>query len=117
MNTTQNYELIITIVNRGFADYVVEATRNAGASGGTIVHGRGTGDYENDSILGVSIQPEKEMVLTLTTKEDKQRIMNAIVEHSGLTQEGKGICFSLPVLDVAGINHLMKSENNKKKKK
>ena len=105
MNKDIKFELIITIVNRGFSDYVVEATRNAGASG--------TGVHEKDSILGVSIQPEKEMILTLVTKENKSRIMKAIVEGGNLSKEGNGICFSMPVEDVAGINHLLKYNDNK----
>lgn len=105
------FELIITIINRGYSDYVVEATREAGASGGTIIYGRGTGIHEKDTILGVSIQPEKELVLTLVKQSEKKKIMQAIVENANLTKEGKGMCFSLPVLDVAGINHLFNKEN------
>lgn len=101
------FELILTITNRGYSDFVVEAARNAGASGGTIVNGRGTGVHEKESILGVSIQPEKEMVLTLVKKEEKCKIMKAIVDGANLNKEGKGICFSLPVEDVAGINHML----------
>lgn len=100
------FELIVTIVNRGYSDFVVDATRNAGASGGTIVNGRGTGVHEKDSILGVSIQPEKEMVLTLVKKDEKSKILKAIVEGVNLNQEGKGLCFSVPVEDLVGINHL-----------
>ncbi len=101
------FELIVTITNRGYSDFVVEAARNAGASGGTIINGRGTGIHEKESILGVSIQPEKEMVLTLVKKEEKSKIMKAIVEGANLNKEGKGICFSMPVEDVAGINHFL----------
>ncbi len=108
MNKTIPFELIVTIVNRGYSDYVVEAARNAGASGGTIVYGRGTGVHEKDTILGVSIQPEKEMILTLVKATNKKKIMQAIVDGANLNKEGKGICFSLPVEDVAGINHLLK---------
>ena len=92
MNKTIPFELIVTIVNRGYSDYVVEAARNAGASGGTIVYGRGTGVHEKDTILGVSIQPEKEMILTLVKATNKKKIMQAIVDGANLNKEGKGIC-------------------------
>lgn len=111
------FELIVTITNRGYSDFVVESARNAGASGGTIINGRGTGVHEKESILGVSIQPEKEMVLTLVKKEDKSKIMKVIVEGANLNKEGKGICFSIPVEDVAGINHLLSDEEKKKVEK
>lgn len=117
MSTKIEYELIVTIVDRGYSDFVVEATRSAGASGGTIVYGRGTGIHEKESILGVSIQPEKELVLTLAKKSDKKKIMQTIVENASLTKEGKGMCFCLPVLNVAGINHLIAEKQAKKSKK
>lgn len=104
------FELVVTIINRGYSDFVVEAARNAGASGGTIINGRGTGVHEKESILGVSIQPEKEMVLTLVKKEEKSKVIGAIVEGANLNKEGKGISFSIPVEDVAGINHLLGGE-------
>lgn len=103
----KGYELIVTIVERGHSDYVVEAARSAGASGGTIIYGRGTGIHEKDSILGISIQPEKELILTLVAKSEKKKIMQSILDNTNITQAGKGICFCLPVLDVAGINHLL----------
>ena len=39
----QKFEVIIVLVNSGFADVVMDAAREEGARGGTIVHARGTG--------------------------------------------------------------------------
>ena len=100
------FELIITIINRGHSDAVVDAARKAGASGGTIIYGRGTSLQENETILGVSLQPEKELVLTLVKSESKRKVMEAIVSGGQLFQEGEGLCFCLPVLNVAGMPHL-----------
>ena len=99
-----NYDLIISIVNRGHSDPVVEASREAGAKGGTIIYGRGTGNNETDTFLGVSIQPEKEIIMTLTPSERKNNIMEAICEKGELDKAGMGICFSLPVTKVRGIS-------------
>ena len=113
-----DFELIITIVERGHSDAVVESTRKVGAGGGTIIYGRGTGEKEHGSILGVSLQPEKEMIFTLVFSKDKTKTMDAIVEGANLTKEGNGMCFSLPVLNVAGISRLIaeqQEKNNHKK--
>ena len=99
----KNFELIISIVDRGHADVVVDAARNAGANGGTIIHGRGTSVHEQDSILGVSIQPEKEIVMTLTDSSNKKQIMEAICNNTNMDEAGKGICFSMPVTQVRGL--------------
>lgn len=97
------YELILTIVNRGFADLVMDAAKKAGASGGTIVHARGTGIHEAEKFFGIIVQPEKELVLILAAREEKNSIMTAICTHAELKDVGKGICFSLPVDQVVGL--------------
>lgn len=111
----RKFDLVITIVNKGFSDYVVDTARNVGASGATIIHGRGSGIHENDSFMGIKITPEKELVLILVEKGQREKIMTEISKQAKLNEPGKGLCFSLPVNDVAGINYLL--ENNKLAKK
>ncbi len=99
------YELIITIVNNGYSSEVMDHAIKGGATGGTVVMSRGSaGTHTANKILGISITPEKETVLILTTAENKTSIMKSIIEGVGLNTLGKGICFSLPVDDVLGIS-------------
>lgn len=49
------YDLIVTIVNKGDAEKVVESSKRAGAEGGTIMHGRGIGIHEHARLLGITI--------------------------------------------------------------
>lgn len=104
------FELIVSIVNRGHSDAAVEGARKSGARGGTIIYGRGTSIHERDSILGVSIQPEKEVILTLTALEKRNDIMKGICESANIDKEGMGICFSLPVNQVRGIRAFNKEK-------
>ncbi len=104
--TERKYELIISIVKRGYSDFVVDAARDAGATGGTIIHGRGTGIHENQKFLGISLQPEKEMVLILVEKDKKVDTMKAICDRASFDEYNRGICFSLPVNDVMGMSYL-----------
>lgn len=97
------YDLLFTVVNRGFADDVMEAAKKAGAFGGTVLNARGTGGNELKQFFGTVIQPEKEMVLILTEREKRNEIMESIGRDAGLKKEGMGICFSVPVDDVMGI--------------
>ena len=105
-----SYDLVISIVNRGHSDLVVEASREAGAHGGTIIYGRGTGVHEKDTFMGVSIQPEKEIIMTLTSSDNKNKIMESICEKAELDTVGMGICFSLPVTKVRGISSKSNSQ-------
>jgi len=96
-------DLIVAIVNRGYTDAVMDAALPAGARGGTVVHARGAGSEEASQFFGITIQPEKEMVLILVDHESKVPVMQAITRGAGLSTEGHGIIFSLPVNDVMGV--------------
>lgn len=96
-------DLILAIVNRGYTDAVMDAALPAGARGGTVVHARGAGAEETEQFFGITIQPEKEIVIILAEHEKKIPIMQAIVRGAGLATEGKGIVFSLPVDHVMGV--------------
>lgn len=98
------YHLIITIVNSGFFDQVMEAAKKVGANGGTVVHARGLGSKEAMKYLGITIQPEKELVLILTPTDKKLAIMENIMHEVGLNTAGTGICFSVPVDNAIGVN-------------
>ncbi|MCH5279277.1 MAG: P-II family nitrogen regulator [Christensenellaceae bacterium] len=106
------YDLIIIIVNRGFADEVMTAAKSAGAFGGTVMNARGTGTNEQQKFFGALIQPEKELVMILTEREKRNAMMEAISRDAGLSKEGMGICFSLPVDGVAGIRSFREKETN-----
>ncbi len=110
------YDLVITIVNRGFADSVMDAAKAAGAFGGTVLYARGTGIHEAEKFFGIIVQPEKELVMILTESEKKNAIMSAIYKDAELNKEGKGICFSLPVEAVSGITRFAKAEEAEKRK-
>lgn len=106
MNLLENFDCIVTIVNKGHSGTAVNASRAAGAEGGTIIYGRGTGIREMKSILGLAIEPEKEIVLTLVRADISLHVMDAIVKACNLEKPGSGICFNVSVKSVAGICHL-----------
>ena len=101
------YELVITIVNRGFTDRVMDAAGKAGARGGTVLHARGAGQEEAAKFFGITIQPEKEVVMILVKREQKQAVMQEICKGVGLNTEGHGLSFSLPVDQVTGVARMM----------
>ncbi|MCM1135111.1 MAG: P-II family nitrogen regulator [Clostridium sp.] len=97
------HELIIVIANQGNIELVMDAARGAGAYGGTVIHARGTGMEKAEKFMGVSLAAEKEMIIIVTKKEQKNGIMKAIMERAGTESRAKSIVFSLPVTDTAGL--------------
>lgn len=102
-----DFQLIVTIVNRGQCGAVVDSSREAGAEGGTIISGRGSGVHEKAKLFSFTIEPEKDIVLTLVPSDRTEKVLDAIVKASELNEPGKGIAFVLDVEKVTGINHLI----------
>ena len=61
------HEVIFCIVNAGFSEAVMDAARQFGARGGTVLRARGTANPESELLFGISVQPEKEMVMILVS--------------------------------------------------
>jgi nitrogen regulatory protein PII len=97
--------LIVSIVRNGWGDKVLDASCKAGAEGGTIMLGRGVGIHEKQKILGIPIEPEKEIVLSITYADRREAILEAIVDAAELDKPGTGITFVLPVEKVGGVVH------------
>ncbi|HEX7086597.1 MAG TPA: P-II family nitrogen regulator [Vicinamibacterales bacterium] len=100
--------LIVTIVRKGWGSTVLDASVKAGARGGTVLFGRGAGINEQEKIFGMSIEPEKEILLTIVDQSQVDAVLAAVVEAGELNQTGRGIAFVLPVDRVAGVAHFMK---------
>ena len=98
-----NHELIVVILNEGYADLVMDAARAAGAGGGTVLHAKGTGSKRGEKFFGVSLADEKDMVYIIAYADEKAAIMRAINENAGPGTKAGAICFSLPVSSVAGL--------------
>ena len=109
----EEFEAILTFVNTGFSDVVMDAARAEGARGGTVLNARGTVDKQMAKKYGVAITPDKELVIILVNKKIKEAVMLAIYKAAGLETEGHGITFSIPVEDVAGIKINDKHLENK----
>lgn len=98
------YELVLCIVNTGFSDVVMDAARDVGARGGTIIHARGTANKVAEQVFNITIQPDKEIVMILVPADIKDDVLHAIYKMAGLKSEGQGIAFSLAVDDAVGLS-------------
>ena len=101
-----NYELILAIANEGYTDMVMDAAKLAGATGGTILHGKGTGSSHTEKFFNVSIAQEKEVLLIVSKASEKAAIMSSILNLAGPDTDAGAIVFSLPVNSIAGFSLL-----------
>ena len=66
--------------------------------------------------MGISLQPEREVVLILVKKSERKAIMQEIADKTSLLEEGRGLCFSLPVSEVYGLKRVTEQKKEQIKK-
>lgn len=98
------YDLLLAATNVGFSDTVMSVAKSIRPCGGTIVKGRETGIKDGEKFLGVSIQPEKELVLIIIPKEATSAIMEAIMKKAGPDSKAATFVVSIPIQNVAGLS-------------
>ena len=96
-------ELLVVVCNQGFSEMVMDAAREAGANGGTVINARGTGMEKAEKFLGISLASEKDMTFIVVRTAVRDRVMQSIMLKAGVATEAKAIVFSLPVTDAAGL--------------
>lgn len=98
-----SFQVIIAALKPDVTDAVIDAAKECGISGATIMPGRGTGLHEAKTFLGLTLEAQTDVVLFLTEEELVEPVMSAIQAAGRLDEHGTGVVFTLPVDKVAGI--------------
>jgi nitrogen regulatory protein PII len=93
---------LLIIINSGFADDIVALARECGARGATIINARGTASVH--SFMGINVDPAKEIIISLVTKEVADLIIQKVDEMAGNKTSANGICFYMPVELMTNVN-------------
>lgn len=106
------HDCIVVVVNRGFAEKVVEVARQSGAKGATIIHGRGTDEQQEIllPILNIELQPEKEIVLLITGTHVSEAVADGILGDMQLEQDGEAAVFMSPTEAMVKTNPVKPAE-------
>ena len=100
---SMDYECVFTIVDKGLSGSVLDAAESVGSTGGTVIHGRGTGSQEKATLFDIKIEPEKDIVLILSRANKADAIVTAIEESLEINKPGKGIVFVIDVSRTLGL--------------
>lgn len=114
---TYSAELIICIVNQGYEDMVIQSANEIGVTGGTFLGAHGISKLDTERFFGISIHPEKQVVMMVVPKEKKDAILDRLYDDVGITKGAQGIAFSIPVDDMSENlkQQLFSKKNNNKK--
>ena len=100
-----HFKLILVFVEDATTDAIIEAAREAGASGCTVInHARGEGYKAHKSFFGLTLTSQRDVVLLLV----EQHLSREILEHIGIVGEfddkpGTGVAIQLDVEDAVGV--------------
>ncbi len=110
------HDLIVTIIKKGCCENIIKASREAGAEGETIIPARGTGKKKKKKLLGIPIEPEKEIIFTIIREEKSKDVLKAIIKAGNLEKSGTGVAFVMELKEVVGVVHLVRALGMEKEK-
>jgi len=73
----------------------------------SIFLGRGAGIHEQKKLLGIPIEPEKEIIFTVVPDDRTEKVLQAITKAGELEKPATGIAFVIDLKKVVGIVHQM----------
>ncbi|MBI5135715.1 MAG: P-II family nitrogen regulator [Nitrospirae bacterium] len=87
---------------------VINAARAEGATGVSILNTRGEGVEDKRSFFGLSLDSPYNCLIFLVNRLRAPKILKAIEEAGEMMKDGNGLCFSVPVDQVNGLNKQLK---------
>ena len=105
-----HFKLIIAFVDDLKTDEVMDAAREAGATGATVINNaRGEGLELKKTFFGLSLETQRDVVLFLVEEHLSRHILEKIAEIGEFEERpGTGIAFQIDVEDAVGVSHQIK---------
>lgn len=105
-----HFKLLIALVEDDKTNAVLQAAREAGATGATVINqARGEGLQKAKTFFGLALETQRDMLLFLVEKHLARNILETIAEKGEFENKpGTGIAFQLDVEDAVGVTRQMK---------
>ncbi len=102
-----HFKLIISFVEDSKTDEVMNAAREAGATGATVINNaRGEGLQKKKTFFGLSLETQRDVVLFLVEEHLSRHILEKISEIGRFEEQvGAGIAIQIDVEDAVGVAH------------
>jgi len=102
-----HFKLIIALVEDAKTDSVIDAAREAGATGATVINSaRGEGIKQSKTFFGLSLETQRDVLLFLVEEHMSRQILEKIADVGQFdTSPGTGIAFQIDVEDAVGVAH------------
>lgn len=109
------FKLILTFVEDSETQAVMDAAREAGATGATIIsNARGEGLNKSTTFFGLSLDTQRDVVMFIVEEHLSRHILETIAEVGCFdTKPGTGMAVQLDVEDAVGIAHQVEKLSEK----
>ncbi|MBF0368025.1 MAG: P-II family nitrogen regulator [Magnetococcales bacterium] len=97
------FKLVVATARTDLTNIIVDAAKEKGATGATIIPARGTGVNEARTFFGLSLEIQRDVMLFLVEEHLTRPVVDAIQEAGEFTKPGTGIAFVLDVEQVIGL--------------
>jgi nitrogen regulatory protein PII len=101
------FSLVIAFVPAENQARVIEAAREAGATGATILNARGEGVKEQKTFLGMKLEKPQDAILFLVERHHSTKILQAVYNAGEMEKPHHGIVISVPVEGAMGLESQM----------
>ena len=103
------FKMIVVFVEDKKTDEVMDAAREAGATGATVIHNaRGEGLNISKTFFGLTLETQRDVLLFLVEEHRSRHILEEIARAGNFDEEpGTGIAFQIDVEDAMGVAHQM----------
>jgi len=101
-----HFKLLITFVQDDKTDAIMQAAREKGATGATVItNARGEGLKSTKTFFGLNLETQRDVVLFLVEEHLARDILETIAEVGDFeSKPGSGIAFQLDVEDAVGVS-------------
>ena len=98
--------LVVALVSDDKTTEVIDAAREGGATGETIINGvRGEGLQPEKTFLGLDLSGQRNMVLFVVAEQRARDILERIAAAGGMDREhGDGVAFQITIEDAVGLS-------------
>jgi nitrogen regulatory protein PII len=102
-----HFKLIIALIEDDKTNAVLNAAREAGATGATVINqARGEGIETSKTFFGLELETQRDVLMFLVEEHLSRKILETIADVGKFDKRpGAGIAFQIDVDDAVGVTH------------
>ncbi|MBK1644155.1 transcriptional regulator [Thiocapsa imhoffii] len=98
------FSVLVAILAEELEEPAIDAAKQAGAGGVTILGARGIGAEEKKTFFGLTYEGSQSVLIFVLERKLSLSVMKTMCERLDLKSHTKGVIFTVPLEHIAGID-------------